>query len=488
MTRHTFLLDVAKITSATALAQVISLATTPIFTRLFEPAAVGTAAVFMSIVFCIAPVSNLRYNHAIVLAKDDNESFNIAVLSFLLTAAVSVCLLFPFLVFGKCPIFSFNNPELKPLLWLVPITVFVRGIYSVLLMETSRKRSFGVQGYSRVLQILSERILVLGTGLLGWVGATTIIIGRLISYFFEAIPFHQIARSFIKKYRSLSLRSLRDTAIAHRQFPMYANWTNITANLSAYISIFIIAFFFTAEFTGLYAMSERLLLLPLYVFGDSIKSVYYQKAASQREDRAELKAFYLQLRKRLVAYSLFPAVLLLFFGPQIFSLFLGEEWEIAGSIAGIMCLIAFFQFISSPIMSLVNVVGKQRQFLLFTILLLCARCLSFILGGLEGKPMLGVWLFSISGSLIYIAINHWMDRMLHASSSEPLFQISKYGSLSLLLLLCVFFGERLFPIPIILPFALICASFLYYSIAVRSVEGESMGAVIKKLTNRGANG
>ncbi len=228
-------------------------------------------------------------------------------------------------------------------------------------------------------------------------------------------------------------------------------------------------------------MTERLLLLPLAVFGDSLKIVYYQKAASQRDDRGELRIFYHRLRKRLLAYSIFPTLLLLFFGREIFRFFLGPAWDLSGSIAGVLCVLALFQFISSPIMSLVNVVGKQRQFFLFTMLLLGARCISFVVGGLRGQPMLAIWLVTISGSVIYVMINLWMDRVLLSGTTDLLFQITKYASLSAGLLLCVALTRELFPHSFLLPVALLSAGLIYYSIVLRTVEDKTLTVFIREM-------
>ncbi len=76
-----------------------------------------------------------------------------------------------------------------------------------------------LQGYSRVLQIGVERVLTLGSGFLGRIEASILIISRLISYVFEAAPFTRLATGIIRQRRSLSLRSLRETAVRYRHFP-----------------------------------------------------------------------------------------------------------------------------------------------------------------------------------------------------------------------------------------------------------------------------
>ncbi|MFH2093452.1 MAG: oligosaccharide flippase family protein [Pseudomonadota bacterium] len=481
MTQNKFWLDFAKIASAAVMSQTIIFATTPIFTRLYDPVTVGIAAVFMAVVFSIAPVSSFSYNQALVLANDDNEAASIAALSFLLTLAVSVILMFPFGMFPEACFSFLVSPELRNLLWLIPVNIFIKGIGTILLMESTRESSFGTQGRSRIIQTVSERVLVLGAGVMGKAEPAAIIIGRMISYFLEAASFREIFAKFIVQARSLSFHSLKAVASKYHQFPLYANWTYLLANLSAYVAVFLIAFFFNAEFTGLYVISERVLFTPLIIFGDSLKNVYYQKAVTQRDDPNQLQVFYLKIRERLLAYGIFPALLMFCFGREVFRLFLGARWETAGHIAGILCLAAFFQFISTPIMSLVNVLGKQKQFLLFTGLLLGVKFISITIGGLKGQPIMAVWLITIGGSLTYIAIHCWIDRLLSVHIWLLFIQLLKYSLIALSLLSGIVMMHYYFTGMLALILALTCATLLYYSVVVHIVENKSIVTILKQI-------
>lgn len=483
MSRYKFWRDIVTISGASVFSQIIIVITTPIFTRLYEPAALGIAAVFMAIIFTIFPVSSFSYNHAIVIAKDKDEATSVTILSFLTTLAVSISLLIPFMVFNKTIFSSLIDRDLQNFMWLIPLSVFVKGICTILLMGSIRDKSFGAQGRSKIIQTVTERILVIGAGLFGKTGALAIILGRLVSYVFEAFPFGHIATQTITYARNLTFRSIKDVAIKYRQFPLFANWTYLLANLSAYVSVFIIALFFAPEFTGLYVLSERVVHTPLIIFGDSVKNVYYQKAASQREDLKELGNFYLRLRERLLAYSIFPCLMLLFFGREIFEVVLGSKWAVAGSIAGWVALFAFFQFISSPIMGLVNVLSKQRTFLYFTGLLLGTRCFSFIVGGVYDNPMMAVWLLATSGSITYLAINGWMDRHLSINRRFIFEQLLKFSFLSLALLFSVTFVTKISSGIFLLLFALISACLIYYSVVIRIVEGKTIPVFVRDMAS-----
>src|SRR5699024_12287359 len=69
-----FVRNVVIMASGTAAAQAISLALTPIITRLYGPEAYGLMGVFMAIIQTIAPVAALTYPIAVVLPKRDEDA------------------------------------------------------------------------------------------------------------------------------------------------------------------------------------------------------------------------------------------------------------------------------------------------------------------------------------------------------------------------------------------------------------------------------
>lgn len=481
MTRNNFILNIAKIAGASVVSQIVIFATTPIFTRLYDPGDVGIASVFLAIVFSIAPATSFSYHHAIVMAEDDAEATRIAVLSFLLTLIVSILLFIPFGMFHRLIFSSLIPQDLWKYLWLIPLSVFIKGVGSILLMENSREGNFGLLGRSRIVQTVSERALVLCPAFFGKAEASVIIVGRLISYFLEIVPFRRVFQKLKARIRSLTFKSLKDTAVKYRSFPLYANWTYLLTNLSAYVAVFIMAVFLTPEFIGLYVISERVLFTPLMVFGDSLKSVYYQKAATQKDDPDLLRSFYLRIRQRLIAYSIFPMLIMLFFGREIFGLFLGVKWEAAGGIAGVMCILAFFQFISSPVMSVVNVLDRQKIYLVFAWVLLSLKFLSFAVGGLMGQPMTAVWLSVITGSIANIAALGWIDWLLSIDLKQMPLQVMSYSLLSLILLFGVRFILNILPGTLCLILTLGVASLIYYVLVIRHVEGVSVVHLLKNV-------
>jgi O-antigen/teichoic acid export membrane protein len=83
-----FVRNVAVVASGTAGAQAITMAFSPIITRLYGPEAFGLLGTFMAIVAVVTPLAALSYPIAIVLPKEDIDARGIAKLS----AYIAVCI------------------------------------------------------------------------------------------------------------------------------------------------------------------------------------------------------------------------------------------------------------------------------------------------------------------------------------------------------------------------------------------------------------
>lgn len=87
--RSSFFSNVLKLVSGTTLAQVITILSAPIISRLFAPQAFGVLNVFTSIAGIVSIVICLRYEYAIILPEDDTDAINIFALCLIIAFGIS---------------------------------------------------------------------------------------------------------------------------------------------------------------------------------------------------------------------------------------------------------------------------------------------------------------------------------------------------------------------------------------------------------------
>jgi len=173
--KSSFAGDVTKLVSGTAFAQAISLLAAPIIARLYAPEAWGVLAIFASITGIFGVIACMRYELAIMLPEKDEEAANLLGVSLFFSILLSL-LAVPFIWLGKEPILRWlNAPGFGPYLWLVPIMVFIHGVFLALNYWNSRTRHFGRLSIARVISSLATTFGKLGLGAAGHTTAGTMI-------------------------------------------------------------------------------------------------------------------------------------------------------------------------------------------------------------------------------------------------------------------------------------------------------------------------
>ena len=444
-----FWFNIGKLISGAILSQVIVFLSIPIITRLYSPDVFGVAAVFTSIVLSIAPLTSFSYHQAIMLPDSDKDALNLIALSLMIVMLFCLSLFIPFGVFGEQIALLFNTPMLEPFVWLIPIAVFSRGLWLVFVFQSSREKKFGLQAFSRISQTVTDRIFILGAGFIGYATSTSIIAGRLVASFFETGVFYGNVKTLYRNRLLISIKSMKKLAVTHKKFPLYASWVGFLSDTSAKLPIYMLAFFFSPEASGLYAMSNRLLQIPMQLLGNSIRRVYYQSASSDKNDIEELRRFFKKIREKLIGYGLFPFLVLFATGGGILPKILGDKWAAIDVYVKILCLLVSAQFISVPIAGLVNVLGEQKKFLKLIILSFIVRFLALFIGGMLENQEIALWLLAVAGVSLYIHMNCWIGKLINITIQDTvLFFLKHLGInsffISILIGLRVFFPHTIF--------------------------------------------
>ena len=150
-----FLKSVGILAGGTAFAQALGVLVLPIITRLYSPEEFALFAVYTSIVGILTVAICLRFEIAIPLPEKDEDALSLFMLS-LLSNIVLTTLLTVVIFFFQESIFKFiQQPQLKPYQWLIPIGVFLAGLYSSLQYWATRKKQFSAIAQTRMTQALS---------------------------------------------------------------------------------------------------------------------------------------------------------------------------------------------------------------------------------------------------------------------------------------------------------------------------------------------
>lgn len=405
-----FVSNVLKLTSGSVIAQGLGILVAPILTRLFAPEAFGVAALFTSIAAVVGVVACLRYELAIMLPKTDEEAANLLGLSVFFTFVISTITALIILLAGNFITALLDTPTLKPYLWMIPIAVFVNGLFLAFNYWNSRTKHFGKLSIARVVRSVTTQATRLGGGFAGFVSGGILIAGDVLGYLVSTtILCSQIWRDNRRLFKG-NIRWARMVAglKRYKKFPIYSIWSALLNTASQQLPILFLAYFFSPKIVGFFALGRQMLNLPINLIGQAIGQVFFQKAADAHHRTGDLPKVVEEVFKRLVSLGIFPLLLLTLIGKEVFSVMFGARWAEAGSYVQILALWTFLQFISSPISTLYVVFEKQGFGLFFDTLLFVTRATSLIIGGMSGDIRLTLFLFAGTGIGCYGFFCCWL--------------------------------------------------------------------------------
>jgi O-antigen/teichoic acid export membrane protein len=163
-------------------------------------------------------------------------------------------------------------------------------------------------------------------------------------------------------------------------FPRYQSLTVFINSISQNAPIFLFTSFFSLEIAGLYALTVRVLQVPVSLVGASTKEVYYQKASKMYANGENIFRLYKNTTFTLAKLFIIPFFIVLFFGDTLFELVFGSDWLLSGNFSQILIIWVFFSFINPPSVISFSILSLQKIQLKLEILSVIFRILGILIG------------------------------------------------------------------------------------------------------------
>jgi O-antigen/teichoic acid export membrane protein len=344
----------------------------------------------------------MRYELAIMLPSDDKDSINILGLCFLMVTIITVITSIGLFLGSGALLSILNAQDLAPYVWLVPPFIFVSGLFLALNYWNSRTRHYGRLSIARVTSAVTTTGTQLGAGFGGFASGGSLIGASLVgSAVSTGVLGGQIWRedgALIKRY--LSWNGIVAGLKRYKKFPLIDSTSALLNTISWQLPVLLLSAFFSPVIVGFYALGMMVLQTPMSFIGGAIAQVFFQRAAEAKRE-GTLRPLVENIFKILIILGLFPMMVLLLIGDDLFSVIFGSQWNIAGIYIQILSVWAFVWFISSPLSTVVAVLEKQSWGLFLNSLVFSTRMISIIIGGMFGDVIIALILFSLSGFIIY---------------------------------------------------------------------------------------
>lgn len=402
--QNNFARGVSVLVGGTTGAQALMVLASPLLTRLYTPENLGILAVYSGLLAIFTVVASLRYELAIPLPESNTEAVNLIVLSMLVVLLMTSLSGIMVYVAGNQVASILGTPKLANYLWLLPIGVFLSGIYNIFNYWAVRTKAYGDIARTRISQTLSA----LAIQLLGYkFGGIALLFGQTGG---QGVGSIRLARSAYKhkKFSSWSWIGVWLAAKRYKQFPVFSTWSGLFNAAGTQLPPLMFAAFFSASAAGFYALAHRVLAMPMSILGDAIGKVFFSNAAaSHREGR--LAPMVEKVHRKLAEIAMPATLLLVIAGPDLFALVFGNNWREAGEFSRYMAPWLYMVFITSPLSTLFSILERQRLGLIFQALLFVVRGAAIFIGTYWLQALLPtVMLFSAVSALIWIVFLIWV--------------------------------------------------------------------------------
>lgn len=402
-----FLKNTTILMSGTIIAQILPIIFAPLISRLFTPEDFSVYGVFFSLYSIMGVALTLGYDKAAMLPNNSKKA--IKVINLCLINSIALTFLFFVLIvfFGEYLATLFNLKTLGKWILLLPLSAFFLSVNNVLITYYNRNKRYNTISKNRI----SRSVLKTSSNIiLGFmkVGHSGLIIGQFISDVLAAcfylIDYYCID---LKKKIQFNCKSFITVAQEYKDFPAFFLPTILIDTISKQLPILLITTFFSSALSGSYFFAMQILALPAALIGSAYAQTFFQRFTSLIQVADYHGARNLLFRSWLLLFSLIiiPAIILIFWAEPLFSFVFGGEWAQSGAISSILIFYIMFAFISSPTSTTYVSLRMQKYSLLFGMLVLTYRFLSFYIGYLKNDFYLALKILVICEIIEIIVYN-----------------------------------------------------------------------------------
>lgn len=402
---NSFAKNITLIAGGTAFAQALGIIFSPIITRIYPPEQYGVLTAYTAVLGLLAISASFDYQKAIPIAEDENKAINLLILSMCLLLTSTLMIVILLIFFGDYFLDLLDSKVLSSYKYLIPFGVFFTGTYNIVLQWGLRGRNYKIITRTKISQSIAANVTKVFLGLISF-GPIGLILGVIIG---QSAGITSLTSPIIKKrelFSEIKIQRLKQVLKRYKNFPLYSAPSNYVYTAGNNIPVVLLTSLFGSAVTGLFGLANSIIQLPMNLIGMSVSQVFYSEAANiGKTNPQEIKRLSVKLIKKLALIALVPLVILLLFGPWLFSFVFGSQWYEAGIYARILSVMVYFHFIILPIGRILEIFERQRAGLIFNIIRLGMVLSVFYISKIvEFTSYQTIALYSISNSITYMAL------------------------------------------------------------------------------------
>lgn len=399
--------------AGSSLPLIINLAALPILSRLYSPIEFGEFALYFALAQIAAVFISGNYEYALLHPKKNSDSLRVMVGGLVLSVYLSVVVLVAVYAGYDRLVTLFQSPFYASLVWGLPLVGLILALRQILTMWIARRHRYtnvaaGKVTNAALINGLRAPRYIYSSGAVGlWFG---FIVSEVVALFVSIVNVLKHDRPLL---RAVKLSDSKEVMQRYSSYPALSMPLSFLNQVSANLLVFLFAFSAALGYVGLYDRFAKLVSIPMDVVSGALGVAYYEKVQQQRTRISFLKGYVVSL----VVGSLLYLPLMLF-GPQVFSLILGEQWAMAGTIAQLLAPLMILSFATKCIKASFAQEGDNVVMLIWQIAYI------IIVGGWivlysHHSLLFIVKIYALLGAVMHLLLGFYALSRINVAMEEP---------------------------------------------------------------------
>jgi lipopolysaccharide exporter len=382
-----YLKHILTLLSGTAFGQLVLLIALPFLTRLFSPTDFGLYGVFIAVTSIVGMVSNGRFDLAILIPKAEEEARSVYHICYQFALGISILLL---VLCISVPSTLLGDYGL--VIWWIPLSILLQGLLQPATRWLLRGGRFQLITISKISGSIVTVGVSIGLAFLDY-GFEGLIIGKISGQVTETA----ISGGF-RVFLWNPFGFAREVFTRFIGFLKYSTFEALLNNLFKQVPVLALSGYFSEALAGFYTLAMNVTSRPSGMVSQSVSQVFFKEASNM--DNSVLPSFFIKNIKGLFGLIILPAVIVGFFGSDVFEILFGDEWSKAGRFASWLMPFVVITFIKAGVSPILDIKNKMRYNLFFELGFVLLSLLSFVTGHFLDNADLGVILFSCTNSFL----------------------------------------------------------------------------------------
>jgi|GEM_PF-4187784 len=355
-----FFSDILKSVSSSGVQLLITIVTTPLMTRLYDPAAYSAFGVINALATTVVGVGLLSLPNAYPVEKESAHRTQMIQVMLLLLGVLVIAS-----GIGAAIMVITGALEFSAVIWgLFPVLVLSFGVRQILVSIGIEKADFSSLSVGQLIEPAVSRGGSIGLGALFGGHPAFILASVAIGHLATSITVAKmVVKRNVREVRSLFSLGLRPWRVMKRygDFIVYNTPSQQAQPLAMVGTQMLIIAFFSHDIAGQYILATSILILPSSVVALASAPVIYRDFIERERTAPMQLARYLH---RATALYLLAGALILspvfFFGEALFGFIFGDIWAPAGRAASILSIAYVGSFALMGVQSIFRVIKRMK--------------------------------------------------------------------------------------------------------------------------------